>query len=65
MQPCAFGFISGYKVLMTSETRMFIETKRGQQQNGSSSQKTGAEYRMELINAKSSRPSAPPAIGES
>ena len=68
-KPRAFGFVSGYEALMTSQTRMFTETQRGRQQNGSSSQQTGAEYQSVSDGGNQSmqsqvQPSAPSAIGE-
>ena len=54
---------------MTSETRMFIETQRGLQQNGSSSKLVAAEYQSDSGGGNQSmqsqvQPSATPTIGK-
>ena len=64
-KPRAFGFVSGYEALMTSQTRMFTETQR----YGSSSQQAAAEYQSDSGGGNQSmqsqvQPSGPAAIGE-
>ena len=68
-KPRAFGFVSGYEALMTSQTRMFTETQRGRHQYGSSSQQAAAEYQSDSGGGNQSmqsqvQPSGPAAIGE-